>query len=142
MRHIILAVTTATALISSGALSNGAKAADLYPTPGPVPPAAEAPPPAAVAPPPVAVVPQAPAVVLVEPRCPVVWQCGYRGCGWRPTCAPVGADVYYGGPRWGYYGEPLPPELGISSSLARMRLESDRVLAPFAGTLRGQSAVT
>jgi hypothetical protein len=34
MRHIILAVTTATALISSGALSNGAKAADLYPTPG------------------------------------------------------------------------------------------------------------
>jgi len=72
MRHIILAVTTATAVISSGALCNGAKAADLYPTPEPVPPAAEAPPSAVVAPPPVAVVPQAPAVVLVEPRCPVV----------------------------------------------------------------------
>jgi hypothetical protein len=104
MRHIILAVTTATALISSGALSNGAKAADLYPSPEPVPPAAEAPPPTAVAPPPVAIVPQAPAVVLVEPQCPVVWQCGYWGCSWRPACAPVGGDVYYGGPRWGYYG--------------------------------------
>ena len=58
MRHIIPTVTTATALISLGALSDGAKAADLYPTPEPVPPAAEAPPPAAVAPPRVAVVPQ------------------------------------------------------------------------------------
>jgi hypothetical protein len=112
MRHIILAVTTATALISSGALSNGAKAADLYSTPQSVPPAAEAPPPAAVAPPPVAVVPQAPAVVLVEPRCPVMWQCGYSGCGWRPACAPVGGDVYYGGPRWSYYGGYYRPHRG------------------------------
>jgi len=62
MRYMIPAVITATALTSLGALTNGAKAADLYPTPEPVPPAAEAPPPAAVAPPPVAV--QAPAVVL------------------------------------------------------------------------------
>jgi hypothetical protein len=115
MRHIIPAVTTATALISLGALSNGAKAADLYPTPEPVPPAAEAPPPAAIAPPPVAVVPQAPAVVLVEPRCPVVRQCGYWGCGWRAACAPVGADVYYrgyAGPRWGYYGGYYRPHWG------------------------------
>jgi len=117
MRHIILAVTTATAVISSGALSNGAKAADLYPTPEPLPPAAEVPPPAAVAPPPVDVVPQVPAVVLVEPRCPVVWQCGYWGCGWRPACGPVGADVYYGGPgyggpRWGYNGGHYRPPWG------------------------------
>src|SRR5213083_1016966 len=95
MRHVIPAVTVATTLISLGALSNTAKAADLYPTPEPVPPAAQAPPPA------VAVVPQAPPVVLVEPRCPVVWQCGYWGCGWRPACGPVGADVYYGGPGYG-----------------------------------------
>jgi hypothetical protein len=107
MRQVTLATSMAIAIMSSGALSNGAKAADLYPMPEPVPPAAETPPPAAVAPPPVAVVPQAPAVVLVEPRCPVVWQCGYWGCGWRPACGPVGADFYYGGPRWGYgYGGP------------------------------------
>ncbi len=111
MRHVIPAVSVATALISLGALSNVAKAADLYPTPEPVPPAAEAPPPA-VAPPPVAVVPQAPPVVLVEPRCPVVWQCGYWGCGWRAACAPVGAEIYYGGSRWGYYGGYYRPHWG------------------------------
>ena len=48
MRQVTLVASMAIAIISSGALSNGAKAADLYPTPEPVPPAAEAPPPAAV----------------------------------------------------------------------------------------------
>ena len=102
MRNVVLAVTAAAVMVSGGTLWNAAKAADLYPE-GP-PPAAEAPPPVLEAPPPVAVVPRPPAVVLVEPQCPPVWRCGYRGCGWRQACGPVGPTVYYGAPRWGYSG--------------------------------------
>jgi len=104
MDRVILTVTTVATIISAALLSSEGKAADLYPTPEPAPPAAEAPPPAAVAPPPVEVVPQPPAVVLLEPRCPVVWQCGYWGCGWRQACRPVGAGLYYSAPYSGYYG--------------------------------------
>jgi len=99
MRNMVLAVTAAAAIVSAGAFSN-AKAADLYPEAPP--PVAEVPPPAAA--PPIAVVPRPPAVVLVEPPCPVVWRCGYWGCGWRQACGPVGPAVYYGAPRWDYYG--------------------------------------
>src|SRR5438309_9390570 len=103
MRSRLFALTAAAAMLSAGAVVNPIKAADLYPSEGP-PPAAEAPPPV-VAPPPVAVVPRPPAVVLVEPPCPVVWRCGYWGCGWRRACGPVGPEVYVG-PRYGhgYYG--------------------------------------
>jgi len=102
MRSTVFAVTAAAAIVSIGALYDPAIAADFYPAPEGPPPAAEAPPP--VVAPPVAVVPRPPAVVLVEPPCPVVWQCGYWGCGWRQACGPVGPDVYYGTPRGGYYG--------------------------------------
>ncbi len=128
MDRVILTVTTVATIISAALLSSQGKAADLYPTPELAPPAAEAPPPAAVAPPPVAVVPQPPAVVLLEPRCPVVWQCGYWGCGWRQACGPVGAGVYYSAP---YSGRPVsrlsssvlgpPPALGLRASLVGMR---------------------
>src|SRR5207247_1018378 len=84
-RNMVLAVTAAAAIVSAGAFSN-AKSADLYPEAPP--PVAEIPPPAAA--PPMAVVPRPPAVVLVEPPCPVVWRCGYWGCGWRHACGPVG----------------------------------------------------
>jgi len=97
---MVLAAAAAS-VIPAGAFLNAAKAADFYP-PETQPPAAEAPPPTAA--PPVAVVPQPPAVVLVEPQCPVVWRCGYWGCGWRQACGPVGPEVYYGPPRWGHYG--------------------------------------
>jgi hypothetical protein len=103
MRSMILAFTAATALVSAGA-----QAADLYPEAPP--PAAEGPPPA-YAPPRVAVVPEAP--IVVEPRCPVIWRCGYWGCGWRQACPPLAAEVYpyprYYGPYpyyrsyWGHY---------------------------------------
>src|SRR6266567_655946 len=96
MRSMVLAAAAAS-VIPAGAFLNAAKAADFYP-PETQPPAAEAPPPTAA--PPVAVVPQPPAVVLVEPQCPVVWRCGYWGCGWRQACGPVGPEVYYG-PRAG-----------------------------------------
>src|SRR6266567_4212041 len=123
MRNMVLAVTAAAAIFSAGAFSN-AKAADLYPEAPP--PVAEIPPPAAA--PPMAVVPRPPAVVLVEPRCPVVWQCGYWGCGWRQACGPVGAGVYYSAP---YSGRPVsrlsssvlgpPPALGLRASLVGTR---------------------
>ena len=97
MRSMVLAVTAIAAIVSTATLS-AAQAADLYPAP-------EGPPPVAEAPPPAVVVPRPPAVVLVEPQCPVVWRCGYWGCGWRHACGPVGPEVYVGpGPRWGYYG--------------------------------------
>ena len=81
MRHIILAGTAALTTMFSQA-----HAADLETVP---PPAAETLPPADVPPPAVA--------------CPVVWRCGYWGCGWRPVCAPVPGG--YWGPRaWGFYG--------------------------------------
>jgi hypothetical protein len=99
MRNTVLAVTAATAIVSAGAFSN-AKAADLYPEAPP--PVAEAPPPAFA--PAVAFVPRPPAVVLVAPPCPLVWRCGYWGCGWRQACGPVGPEVYYGAPRFGYSG--------------------------------------
>ena len=94
MRSMILAFTAASAL----AWVQPGQAADLY-REGP-PPAAETPP--AYAPPPVAVVPEAP--VVVEPRCPVIWRCGYWGCGWRQACAPVITELY---PYPRYYG-PYP----------------------------------
>jgi hypothetical protein len=97
MRSAFLAVTAA-ALVSAGASLSAARAADLYPEAPPR--AAEAPPPE-VAPPPVAVV-RPPAVVLVEPECPVVWRCGYWGCGWRRACAAVGPEIH--ARPWGYYG--------------------------------------
>src|SRR6266498_5179124 len=98
MRSMVLAAAAAS-VISAGAFLNAAKAADFYP-PETQPPAAEAPPPTAA--PPVAVVPQPPAVVPVEPQCPIVWRCGYWGCGWRAACAPVTADVYEVIPSWRY----------------------------------------
>jgi hypothetical protein len=100
MRNMVLVVTAATAIVSAGPFLSAARAADLYPEAQP--PVAEAPPPEVA--PPVAVVPRPPAVVLVEPPCPLVWRCGYWGCGWRQACGPVGPEVYVGPPRWGYYG--------------------------------------
>jgi len=97
MRMVLAAA--AAAVVSAGFV-NAAHAADLFPQEAP-PPVAEAPPPAVA--PPVTVVPRPPAVVVVEPPCPSVWRCGYWGCGWRPVCGPVGAEIYVG-PRWGYYG--------------------------------------
>jgi hypothetical protein len=101
MRSVVLALGAAAAIVSGGMLTNAAHAADLYPEPEGPPPAAEAPPP--VVAPPVAVVPRPPAVVLVEPTCPVVWRCGYWGCGWSRACGPAGPEIYVG-PRFGYYG--------------------------------------
>src|SRR5690349_16802885 len=66
-----------------------ATAADLETMP---PPTAEAEP----------IVPAPP--VAVEPPCPVVWRCGYWGCGWRPLCGPVLGGGYYGPPAWHSYG--------------------------------------
>ena len=98
MRNLLIALTAAGGMVSGGALFGAVSAAD-FSAEGP-PPVAEAPPP--VAPPPaVGVVPR-PAAVIVEPPCPVVWRCGYWGCGWRPGCGAFGAEVYVG-PRWGYY---------------------------------------
>jgi len=99
MGHIAFAA--ATTIISVGTILTTADAADLYTMPPP-PPAAEAPPPAEVAPPRVAVIPEARVLVPVEPRCPIVWRCGYWGCGWREACAPVTADVYEVIPSWRY----------------------------------------
>jgi len=103
MRRVVIA--TATTIISVGAVLGAAEAADLYTTrPPPLaaeapppaeeapPPVAEAPPPVEVAPPAVAVIPEAP--IVVAPRCPIVWRCGYLGCGWRAACAPPAAEVY------------------------------------------------
>jgi hypothetical protein len=95
MRSTVLAIAAAAGMVSTGALLSAAQAADFYPMPEAPPPAAEA------APPPVAIAPR-PAVVLVEPPCPVVWRCGYWGCGWRRACGPVGPEVYVR--PWGYYG--------------------------------------
>ncbi len=86
-------------------------AADLYTTPPPAaeappPPVSEAPPTVGVAPPAVVVVPERRVVVvperrvIVESGCPTVWRCGYWGCGWRASCAPVTADVYGVAPYW------------------------------------------
>ena len=100
MRSLLLGLAAAAGMMSAGALSTMAIAADYSAEPPPSP-VAEAPPPAVAAPPAVAVVPR-PAAVVVEPPCPVAWRCGYWGCGWRPTCGPVGVGVYVG-PRWGYY---------------------------------------
>jgi hypothetical protein len=94
VRQSLLAIIAALAIMPAALVP--AQAADLETTPPP--PVAEAPPPPAVAPPAVAVVP-GPAV----PTCPVVWRCGYWGCGWRPVCGPV-AGVYWGGPGWRFYG--------------------------------------
>jgi hypothetical protein len=110
-------IATATALIAGGAILTTANAADLYTTP---PPAAEAPspvPPVAEAPPPVVVVPER--RVIVESGCPTVWRCGYLGCGWRASCAPVTADVYGVAPYWRHpipygYGESYRPNWGHS----------------------------
>jgi len=109
MRRVVIA--TATTIISVGAVLGAAEAADLYTTrPPPLaaeapppaeeapPPVAEAPPPVEVAPPAVAVIPEAP--IVVEPRCPIVWRCGYLGCGWRAACAPPAAEVYGVAPYW------------------------------------------
>ncbi len=109
MRRVVIA--TATTIISVGAVLGAADAADLYTTPQPPPaaeapppaeeappPVAEAPPPVEVAPPAVAVIPEAP--IVVEPRCPIVWRCGYLGCGWRAACAPAEAEVYGVAPYW------------------------------------------
>jgi hypothetical protein len=90
LRQSLLAIIAALALLPSPLLP--AHAADLETTPPP--PVAEAPPLPAGPPPAVAVVPGP-----VVPPCPVVWRCGYWGCGWRPVCGPV-AGVYWGGPGW------------------------------------------
>jgi hypothetical protein len=87
VRRIILAGSAALA-----AMLSQAHAADLETVP---PPAAETPPLADMPPPAVAVAP--------EPACPIVWQCGYWGCGWRPICAPAPGG-YWGPPAWGFYG--------------------------------------
>jgi hypothetical protein len=88
--------------------------------PGPVaPPQYGIAPPVAVGPPPVGVAP-GPYPVPPPAACAPVWRCEYRGCGWRPGCAPrpepysdpygpPGPDVYsgqYAPP--GPYGEPAP----------------------------------
>jgi hypothetical protein len=98
MRSMVLAATAAAAIVSAGSFWTAAGAADFSQAPEAPPPAAEA------APPPPAYAPRPPAVVLVEPPCPTVWRCGYWGCGWRQACGPVGPEVYYGPPRFGYYG--------------------------------------
>src|SRR6266700_6885449 len=103
MRRVVIA--TATTIISVGAVLGAAEAADLYTTrPPPLaaeapppaeeapPPVAEAPPPVEVAPPAVAVIPEAP--IVVEPRCPIVWRCGYLGCGLEGRmCAACGRGI-------------------------------------------------
>jgi hypothetical protein len=106
-------IATATAVIAGGAILTTANAADLYTTP---PLAAEAPPPpVSEAPPTIGVAP--PAVVVVPER--RVWRCGYWGCGWRASCAPVTADVYGVAPYWRHripygYGESYRPNWGHS----------------------------
>jgi hypothetical protein len=116
-------IATATAVIAGGAILTTANAADLYTTP---PPAAEAPspPPVVGAPPAVEVAPPAVVVVperrvFVEPGCPTIWRCGYRGCGWRTSCAPVTAEVYGAAPYWQHripygYGAYYRPNWGHS----------------------------
>jgi hypothetical protein len=96
MRHVVLAITTATAMMAAGSVSNGTNAADLG-----LPPA-EVVSPVAV-PPPRADVPPEPSQLAapLEERCPLVWRCGYAGCGWREVCPPSGAEVYPG-PNGGY----------------------------------------
>src|SRR6266446_1370728 len=101
MPYVVLAITTATALMAAGSFPNGAMAADLGSPP------AEVVSPIAVAPPRVAVPPQISAPL--EERCTPVWRCGYESCGWRLVCARPGPEVYpgpYGGyrPYGGYYG--------------------------------------
>jgi hypothetical protein len=63
--------------------------------------------------------PEAPPIsaygAYLPPRaaCAQVWSCGYRGCGWQPSCAP-GAQPYarpYGPPRPQVYSDhATPPE--------------------------------
>ena len=123
-------ISTATAVIAVGAILTTANAADLYTTPPPAaeappPPVSEAPPTVGVAPPAVVVVPERRVVVvperrvIVESGCPTVWRCGYWGCGWRASCAPVTADVYGVAPYWRHripygYGESYRPNWGHS----------------------------
>jgi hypothetical protein len=101
------AIVSATAVIAGGAILTAANAADLYTTPPPTaeapppPPVVEAPPAVTVAPPAVVVVPER--RVFVEPSCPTIWRCGYWGCGWRASCAPVTAEVYGAAPGYAYY---------------------------------------
>jgi hypothetical protein len=96
MRYAALAITTATAMIGAGWVSNSANAADL----GPPPPEVISP--SAVAPPRVDESLEPPQIAApLEERCTLVWRCGYDSCGWRKVCAPPGAEGYPG-PNGGY----------------------------------------
>jgi len=112
------AATAIATLVSLGAVSLGANAADLNTPPpllgqpqyGIAPPPAIAPPQVIMVPVPM-VVPQYPSATVppppvgapsygvappiapradVAPRgaCPLIWRCGERGCGWQPSCVP------------------------------------------------------
>jgi hypothetical protein len=119
----MFAIASATAVIAGAAILTATNAADLYTTPPPAtealppPPVVETPRAVEVAPPAVVVVPQR--RVFVAPGCPTIWRCGYWGCGWRASCAPVTPEVYGAARYWQHripygYGAYYRPNWGHS----------------------------